>query len=114
MDLDVVWCIFGVRPSQDSICCRVKNLLSVGSNKVGCERYVERVVDDGVSSLWRGYGRSGLGGILGMLIHGVHGHIRTAHAKVGAHPLGPVTHVRQLIHGGEQRTEGRRIERSSE
>lgn len=34
-----------------------------------------------------------------MLVEVVHGHAGSAHAEVGTHPLGPVAHVGQLIHG---------------
>lgn len=33
-----------------------------------------------------------------MLVQVVHGHAGSSHAKVWTHPLGPVAHIRQLIH----------------
>lgn len=40
-----------------------------------------------------------------MGIEAVHGHVGSAHPKIGTHPLGPVSHVRQFIHD-EQRSVG--------
>ncbi len=33
-----------------------------------------------------------------MRVHRVDGHVGAAHAEIRAHPLGPMTHIRQLIH----------------
>lgn len=100
VDLNVVGDILGMRPPDDGIGSRMQDVLGVGAGKVGREGDVEGVGDGGVGSLRVGEGRASLRRILGMSVDGITRHIGTAtHAEVGAHPLGPVPHICQLIHG---------------
>lgn len=96
--LDIVGGVFGVSPSQDGVGSRVQNILGVGAGQVGGEGDVERVVNRGIGGLGVREGVARLWRVFGMRVHLVDGHIGASHAKVGAHPLGPMTHVRQLIH----------------
>lgn len=99
-DGHVVGCVFRVRPSHDGVGSGVEDVLGVRAGKFGREGHVERVVDRGIDGLGGGYRRGALGSNLLVRVYAWHAHIRSRHAEVGAHPLGPVTHVCQLIHVG--------------
>lgn len=100
VDLDIVGGVFGVSPAEDSVGGGMKDILGVGADKIGSEGHVEGVLNRGVGGLRRGHGSTSLGSILSVRVHGVHSEvgIGTAHSEIGAHPLGPVTHVGQFIH----------------
>ena len=95
VDLDIIGSILRVGPSLDSMLGRVQNVLSIGANKIGAKRNIECVMYRRIRGLGRVHG-GGCGSSFGMAIERRHGHIgvRPTHAKVGTHPLGPVTHIR--------------------
>lgn len=103
---DVVWRVLGVRPAQDGAGGGIQDVLGVGAREVGGEGHVEGVVDGGVGGRGRHYGRDAVGSLLLLLLlrrhrgqaHGVVGRLRL-HPKARAHPLRPVPHVGQLVHG---------------
>lgn len=103
VDLDVVRRVLGVRPSQDSVCGRVKDILSIGAREIGSKWNIERVENRSIGGLRGSHGLAGLNGVLGM-IEGIHRHIGTAHSEIGCHSFRPVTHVCQLIHDGGRKS----------
>lgn len=89
----------------------MEDVLGIGPGKLGRERHIERVVDRGIDGGGGRYRRDTLRSDLLVRVYARHSHVvRSRHAEAGTHPLGPVTHVRQLIHGGRGGTgkEGRK------
>lgn len=104
MDLDVIGGILRMRPSEDGIGGGVQDFLGVGTGEVGREGDVEGVGDGGVGSLRVDEGRARMRDIFWMGVDWVAGHVGTAtHSKVGTHPLGPVPHICQFVHGEQMR-----------
>lgn len=105
----VVWRVLGMRPPQDGTGGGIQDVLGVGAGQIGREGHVEGVVDRGVGRRGRhhgGYAVSALVLLLLLLLlrrhrghpHGIVGRLRL-HAKARPHPLRPVPHVGQLVHG---------------
>lgn len=108
-DLDIIGSIDRMCPSHDSILIGMEDILGVGPGEVGREGDVEGVVDDGIAGRLKRLGHRYRGSLLrqriaARLVHGVRVHrhvgVGTTHAEVGAHPLGPVTHIGKLVHDG--------------
>ena len=90
----------------------MEDVFGIGAGKVGSEGNVERVVDGNIGGRLRvRNGQCSLGCDLLVRIYCRHAHIRPGHAEVWTHPLGPVTHVCQLIHGGTSWSLGEWVDR---
>lgn len=111
-DVDIVRCVLWVRPSQNGIGGSVQNVFGVGTSQIRGKRDVERVVYRSVGG-GRSERQARLGDGFRVLVQVVHGHAGPTHAEVWTHPLGPVAHVRQLIHGvREEAKAGQEVESS--